>query len=156
MASRSLTILLIGAVCYVLAMATQNGWLYLFAGFAWGVGLISILMAWSNLRNLEFTRTIIGPTKAQPGADAAGISEDDELQVGITIHNRSYVPKYYLKITEFCPLGEPGKEARTFLLMSLGPRASVRVAYPVKCYRRGEVTFGPVDVESSGPSAYSS
>lgn len=151
MAIRSLTILLIGAVCYVLAMATQNGWLYLFAGFTWGVGLISVLMAWSNLRNLEFTRTIIGPTGAQPGADAAGISEDDELQVGITIHNRGFIPKYYLRITEFCPLEEPGKEARAFFLTSLGPRASVRVAYPVKCYRRGEFTFGPVNVESSGP-----
>jgi uncharacterized protein (DUF58 family) len=151
MAIRGLTILLVGAACYVLAVATQNGWLYLFTAFIWSMGLISALIAWLNLRRIECSRVILGSREARLGAGVPGISEDDDLEIGIIVGNKSRIPKHHLRIAELCPLEEPGKEARAFFLMGLSSRAVVRVAYHVKCYRRGEFAFPPVAVESSGP-----
>lgn len=151
MPSRWLTILLLGAMCYVLGMATQIGWLYLFAALVWGAGLASALLAWLSLRNLEVSRAIIDWKRARPQLNTPGISEEDELQVSLTIRNRSYLPKCLLRIFESCPLEEPGKETKSFLLASLGARASAKITYQVKCYRRGEFAFPQILVEASGP-----
>ena len=151
MPSRWLTILLLGAMCYVLGMATQIGWLYLFAALVWGAGLASALLAWLSLRNLEVSRAIIDWKRARPQLNTPGISEEDEVQVGLTIRNRSCFPKCLLRIFENCPLEEPGKETRSFLLAGLGGRVSAKIAYQVKCYRRGEFAFPQILIEASGP-----
>ena len=151
MASRSLTVLMLGAACYVLAVASQIGWLYFFAAFIWGLGAFSILLAWLNLKSIEFSRVILSSKKAYPGLNVLEISEDDELEIGIIVSNKSRFPKHLLQILEVCLLEKPGRQGKSFFLMRLGSRASKTIAYGVKCYRRGEFTFPRVTVEASSP-----
>ena len=73
MAIRGLTILMVGAACYVVAVATQNGWLYLFTAFIWSMGMISTAIGWMNLRNIEVSRVVLGSKEAGFRAGVPGI-----------------------------------------------------------------------------------
>jgi uncharacterized protein (DUF58 family) len=151
MATRGLTFLMLGAAWYVLALATQIGWLYLFCALTWSMGAVSILFAWRNLAGIELARTILSKKRPYSEIPVPSISEDEDLEIAIVIKNKGLLPKHLLRLTELCPLAEPGQQTKSFFLMSLAPRKTATVAYRVTCYRRGEFTFPPVVVETSGP-----
>ncbi|MCX6000523.1 MAG: hypothetical protein NTU41_13325, partial [Chloroflexi bacterium] len=149
---RSLAVILLGVVCYALGVASQVGWLYLFAACAWSMGAISVLAAWLGLRRVELSRVLLAHNgKPQTPASPAEVSEGDELEVGIVVTNNSRWPKYLLKVTETCPLEGILTREKAFLVTSLGARQSANIRYKAKCDQRGEFHFPHVIVEAGGP-----
>ena len=147
MAHRCLTILLLGATCYILAIATGIGWLYLFAALIWGLGLLSAILAWLSLQGMEVSRELLWVGSSREDSRGEGIFEDDEVEVGLNFRNQGLLPKYFCRVIEQCPLENPN-QAKHFFFSYLGHKSACRFAYRVRCSRRGEFSFPPVLVES--------
>lgn len=151
MAQRCLTVLVLGTACYMLAMSTGVGWLFLFAALIWVFGLTSATLAWFSLRGLKTSRQLLKVTHAQRRNWVPGIFQEDEVVIGLIIENQGWLPKYCLKLKEYCPLEEPKQQARSFLITHLGRGSVAQLTYRAKCHRRGEFVFPCLLIESGDP-----
>ena len=129
-----------GVVVYLLGGQTQIGWLYLLDAMIWSLVVLSALLPWWSLRSLRIERQVWLPSPANgPQAQALPI-EGGTVEVRLTVTNRGRLPRYFIKVTEGCPLEGPEARSKAFLLPTVRGRSDVRFSYTAACYRRGRYT----------------
>ena len=140
-----------GVVVYLLGGQTQIGWLYLLDAMIWSLVVLSALLPWWSLRSLRIERQVWLPSPANgPQAQALPI-EGGTVEVRLTVTNRGRLPRYFIKVTEGCPLEGPEARSKAFLLPTVRGQSDVRFSYTAACYRRGRYTSATAVLEAAAP-----
>ena len=149
MTRRAAAFIVLTIVLYLFANQTGVGWLYIIVAMLGSLILVSIPQPSMTIGGLTVTREV-----RRAGESASGrlgdLFEEDELEVALTINNPGGGRRYFLTLTENCPLESPDKALKRFFLPSLQGYTH-HLTYRVSCYKRGVFSFPPVALESRGP-----
>ena len=140
-----------GVVVYLLAGQTQIGWLYLFDAVIWSLVLLSAIIPWWSLKPLRIKRRVRVHHPSKGRLEQAVPTEDDTVEIELRVENRGRLARYFVKVLEECPLEEPGKGSRTFLLPTVKPGSDLAFSYTATCYKRGRYASATAVLETSGP-----
>jgi uncharacterized protein (DUF58 family) len=133
---------------FFLGRLTQVGWLYLMDAVLWGIVLFSAALPWLSVPLLEARRRVEHSGAAE-GRD--GPAEGERLDIEVSLHNRSFWPRFFLSLYYHCPLAAPDARRPRFFLGHLPGQGSASLGSELMAHRRGRHRLGPVVVESSAP-----
>lgn len=118
------------------------GWLYLVAATMVAVLVFSFVTPWFATRGLRIIRTVAPQQRTSPT-----ICEDDRVDIRLALW--ASLPRYFVRVTDHCPLDAPGSQQKAFFCWVVGSQ-ELTLGYSVSCYKRGYHNVGPVTVESAG------
>ena len=133
---------------FLLARLTQVGWLYLVDAVLWGLIILSAVGPWVGTAFLTASRKVehSGSTKHSPGP-----SEGDQVQIALSLRNRSPWPCYVLGLFYDCAIAAPADRMLRFFVTQVTRSGQVSMVSNVQAYQRGKHQLGPVVAESSAP-----
>ena len=140
--------LAVAIIAFLAARTTLVGWLYLVDAVLWGILILSAVLPWLAVLFLDAQRQVVRPNASSTGA---GISEGDQLLIGVTLRNRVFVPRFLFNLLYECPLAEPSGRLIRFFVAHLPASGRVNLETTVEAYKRGLHHLGPVVLESSAP-----
>lgn len=139
-----------GVFVYFLASQTQVGWVYLFDALIWSLLILALIMPRLSLRSLSVEgEVLLAQSAAETGL--SGPTEDEKIEVKLTVTNHSRLACHFLKLVVDCPFAPPDKRTQTFLIPRLEPKSKVAFHYEVDCYRRGHYPSANITFHASDP-----
>ena len=138
-----------GAFVYFLASQTQVGWVYLFDALIWSLVILALLIPRASLKSLKVERQVLLTWLAE--TELNGPTEDEKIEVRLTVTNHGRFARHFIKIIEDCPFAPPDKRQQTFFIPRLEPRATVAFNYEVEGYKRGHYPSATITLHASDP-----
>jgi uncharacterized protein (DUF58 family) len=74
---------------------------------------------------------------------ARRIEEDDSLEVGAVVKNKSMLPVFHLVLEDYLSCATPQERQKRVLLEYIGPKSSLSIKYSCWCPLRGKYKVGP-------------
>ncbi|MFH1015386.1 MAG: hypothetical protein V1771_00100, partial [Chloroflexota bacterium] len=96
-----------GVFVYFLASQTQVGWVYLFDALIWSLVVLALLIPRLSLKSLKVERQVLLTRLAETGLN--GPTEDEKIEVRLTVTNHGRFARHFIKIIEDCPFAPPDK-----------------------------------------------
>ena len=145
---RGVGLLLTAIMLFLLAGATNVGWVRIFDAVLWGMLLLSLLLQWLSVTKVEVTRRLLAIHSSR-GWDAP--MEEDAVEVEVTLHNGWFWPRFFVSLSYDAPMESPDSRVQRLFVANLKGHEDVSVVSRIRCYRRGLHRFGPVTIESQAP-----
>ena len=133
---------------FLVAGATNVGWVRIFDAVLWGMLLISVVLQWLSVTKVEVTRRLLS-VHSSGGWDAP--MEDDAVEVEVTLHNVWFWPRFFVSLFYDAPMEAPDSQTQRLLVANLKGHDDVDVVSRIRCYKRGLHRFGLVTLESQAP-----
>ena len=145
---RGVGFVLVAIVLFLIASATNVGWVRIFDAVLWGMLLLSLLLQWLSITRVDVTRRLL----AVVGTGAFdGPTEDDAVESEVRLHNRWFWPRFFISLAYDAPMESPDSREQRLFVANLHGHGDVMVASRINCYRRGLHEFGPIEVQSLVP-----
>ncbi len=123
---------------FIAATNTLSGWLYVMSGVILALMAIALWLVRQNLRGLTVTRQVPEP-----------VSVGDSLQLRLTLHNGSALPKTLLKLADRLPPAL-GRVMETVVVQVL-PEGTAVWHYELPVTRRGIYHWQQVQLRTGAP-----
>ncbi len=134
------------------ALALLAGLTYLLAwnrGISLLYGMFALLAATLAVARWRAGRSLHG-LEARRSLPSAAF-ENDEIEIVVTLANRSRRTRYMIETRDGLPCASQEQQAPTTFVGRLGGGGVRRLAFKVRCIRRGEYRPGPLRVQSAYP-----
>ena len=141
--------LIAAILVFFLARLTQVGWLYLMDALLWGIVLLSAILPWLGIAFLDAQRKLTWGEGSDGPAE--GPAEGDEVEIGLSLRNRGFWPKFFLSLSYDCSLAPPEDRQFRFFISKLAGSSEFPLAATVAAYRRGLHSMEPVLADASAP-----
>jgi len=119
-------------VLFVIAAILQINFFFAVVYLFFGIYVLSRIWVARSIAQLRLDRDFVN--RAFPG---------DTIQVEVTIANSSWLPVPWLEVHESLPVALVA-QADQHEVVTLGPRASRKLTYDLRCRRRGYYRIGPL------------
>ena len=145
---RAVGLLLSAILLFLLAGATNVGWVRIVDAVMWGMLGLSLLLQWLSIASVRVRRRVLN---VEHSGDWVGPMEDDVVEVGVELINGWFWPRFFVSVSYDAPLESPESRDQRFFVANLKGHGAVEVSSRLVCYRRGLHQLGPVTVESQVP-----
>ena len=140
----------VGLVAYLVANQTQVGWLYLCDAVIWSLLVLSAILPGYSLKSLRVEQRVL-PASRLHELPLGGPTEDETVEVKLTVSNNGRFAKYFIKLVVDYPFEQPEARRKNFLLNTVKPGSATAFSYTTICYRRGHYPSSIVTLQSGGP-----
>ena len=144
--------LIAAILVFFLARLTQVGWLYLVDALLWGIILLSAFLPWLGVPFLEAHRKLSWPRPdGGPEVGSMGPAEGETVQIDLSLQNRGFWPKFFLRLSYRCTLAAPDNRQFRFFVSKLAGSSELALPATVAAFQRGTHSLEPVVAEASAP-----
>jgi uncharacterized protein (DUF58 family) len=77
--------------------------------------------------------------------------EGDEMDIQVSVENKSLTSRYMLEVVDLIPAAEPGHQTPMTFIGKLSGSKTREYIFKLACYKRGEYTVGPLEIKSAYP-----
>ena len=145
---RAVGFLIIAIFLFLLAGATNVGWVRIVDAVLWGMLLLSLVLQWLSVTALEVRRRV---GHIEHSGKFPSPMEDDTVEVELELRNLRFWPRFFLSLSYDASVERPDDRWQRFFSANLIGHGSVRLSSRLRCYRRGLHRFGRVTIESQVP-----
>ncbi len=145
---RAIGLSVVAIVLFLLAGATNVGWVRVVDAVLFGMLLLSLLLEWLSVTAVDASRRLVGVERS---TGDVGPMEDDTIEVEVELRNRRFWPRFFTSISYEAPLAPPTERWQRFFLANLSGHSTVGLTSRIECYRRGVHHLLPVTIESQVP-----
>ena len=145
---RAIGLSVVAIILFLLAGATNVGWVRVVDAVLFGMLLLSLVLQWLSVVAVDATRRLLG---VQWSTGDVGPMENDTIEVQVELRNRRFWPRFFTAISYEAPLAPPNARRQRFFLANLSGHATAELTSRIECYRRGFHHLLPVTIESQVP-----
>lgn len=131
--------LIILVIALLIALLTQFELIYLICAVMTSIITASLLLFKLTLLKIKLKRKI-------PKA----VYEDELIDVEVTIESQSFIPNFFIYLTDKFLAEQKSKQEKRILIPYL-PKAALTWRYPALCFKRGVYWLGPFVLTGSDP-----